>query len=87
MITLQQGLFPYCGGQWGSSSSCVDLLLSEVKSSVRRPSTSLFTGVYDGLPPFIQGNERRNEGLWFTVALKSIILSETNGFHLRKMLS
>jgi len=49
VIPLQQGLFSYCGGQKGNSSY-VDLLLSEVKSSVRRPSTtSLFTGASDGL--------------------------------------
>lgn len=58
MVPLQQGLFPYCGG-----SSCADLLLSEVRSSVRRPSTTLFTGAYDALPPFIQGNERQSESL------------------------
>ena len=85
MIPLQQGLFPYCGGQW-DSSSCVDLL-SEVKSSVRRPSTSLFTGVYDGLPPFIQGNERRNECFKVYSSAQKYNLSETNGFHLQNMLS
>lgn len=87
MIPLQQGLFSYCGGQKGNSS-CVDLLLSEVKSSVRRPSTtSLFTGASDGLLLFIQGNERGNKCLRFTVAPKSIISSQINGFHMQKKLS
>ena len=63
----------------------------KLKFSVRRPSTWHFTGVYirltyDSLLLFVQGNDRGNEGLRLTVVLKSVISSQTNGFHLHKML-